>query len=582
MPARNFATKIAFGLLIAFPIFILPSVAAAPIKAGATCSKIGTKRESSGRVFTCIKSGKKLVWDKGVPTKSALPQATPSTSPSPTNSTSATPSSTSSPSPVTILSQDPRISSITSLSNLEICKTSDQTPDYFPGNGNQVMMRNGFPRPKGSSSGAKSAKVLFIPLSFSNRPFLKTSQNSSSPLSDLDLARRAMTAVEQGFKELSAGRFEVKVDILPESEWWVFNSADPIKGGWGVDNFSEIVKVVEEKKPNFEFKDYDAFLFLLSNSYGLTSAQASFGQSVKSAKSGIANLALMAGLLTAHNTIIHEFGHALFAFEDLYLFNGSPNESGESTTPLLWDLMAGDRLTLLNWNRLLMGWLKESEVRCITNQQSSVHYVTPFGDNPQPKLVLINLTEGVTIAAEAREFGNEQRLLVYTIDTNIPHGQGPIKTFNVLLTKGKTQSVYGWDISVLDNNADGILFEVTKTDKNKYVVPEKSKQTSAPQQPDNPIKLTGGDITRKGASGAEIKWNPSNYESYRVYVTATDNFQKVYFESGFRDSNANPLTVNLTGLTCDVDLRVVSMFFTGKQGQGQSHIQEVNLKKSQC
>ncbi len=178
-----------------------------------------------------------------------------------------------------------------------------------------------------------------------------------------------------------------------------------------------------------------------------------------------------------------------------------------------------------------MGWLKDSEVRCITNQQSSVHYVTPFGDDPQPKLVLINLTEGVTIAAEAREFGNEQRLLVYTIDSNISHGQGPIKTFNVLLAKGKTQSVYGWDISVLDNNANGVLFEVIKTDKNKYVAPEKSKQGSGPQQPDNPIKLTGGDITRKGASGAESKWNPSNYESYRVYVTATDNSQKVYFES---------------------------------------------------
>ena len=72
------------------------------------------------------------------------------------------------------------------------------------------------------------------------------------------------------------------------------------------------------------------------------------------------------------------------------------------------------------------------------------------------------------------------------------------------------------------------------------------------------------------------------YELYRVYVTATDNSQKVYFESGFRDTNANTLTVNLTGLTCDVDLRVVSMFFTGKQGQGQSQIQEVILKKSQC
>jgi hypothetical protein len=39
--------------------------AAAP-KAGATCTKAGTTANSNGFKFTCIKTGKKLVWDKGV------------------------------------------------------------------------------------------------------------------------------------------------------------------------------------------------------------------------------------------------------------------------------------------------------------------------------------------------------------------------------------------------------------------------------------------------------------------------------------------------------------------------------------
>ncbi|MEY3318095.1 MAG: hypothetical protein RL540_467, partial [Actinomycetota bacterium] len=77
-------------------------------------------------------------------------------------------------------------------------------------------------------------------------------------------------------------------------------------------------------------------------------------------------------------------------------------------------------------------------------------------------------------------------------------------------------------------------------------------------------------------------WNPSNYQSYRIYVTATDNFQKVYFESNLKDSTANPLVVELTGLTCDVDLRVMSMFFTGKQGQGESRVEEITLKRTSC
>jgi hypothetical protein len=38
-------------------------------KAGAKCSKAGATSTSSGKKFTCIKSGKNLVWNKGVPVK---------------------------------------------------------------------------------------------------------------------------------------------------------------------------------------------------------------------------------------------------------------------------------------------------------------------------------------------------------------------------------------------------------------------------------------------------------------------------------------------------------------------------------
>ena len=578
MTAPRLLKGLTLSLLVAIPFSVLPTFAAAPIKAGSACSKAGNTKIYQGKKFTCIKSGKKLVWNKGVPTKSAFP----ATSPSSSSATDLAPSPAASPNPVSALSSDLRITASGALTNLEVCKTTDQTPDYAPVN--QSFMRNGFPRPKGAIYEAKSAKVLFIPMSFSDYPFLKTSQNALRPLSDLDLATKAMKAVEEGFKELSAGRFQVKVDMLPESAWWRFNSTNPIVGGWGVNNFPKIVKLVEEEKSQFLFNDYDAYMFLTSHSSGSSSAQANFSQSLKNSKSGVANLALMSGDLVSHNTFIHEFGHALFAFEDLYLFStaGQPPLREDLSTPDSWDLMAGNQLQLLNWNRFLMGWLQDSEVRCIKDQKSTTHFLIPFSNDPGAKLTLINLADGVTLAAEARDFGDEKRLLVYFIDTNIPHGQGPIKTFNTLLAKGKTRSIYGWDITVIDNDSKGVLFEVAKTDIDKYVAPEKPKQGPSIGQPDHPISLTGGDITRKGPTKAEIRWNPSNYQSYRIYVTATDNFQKVYFESNFKDSTANPLVVELSGLTCDVDLRVMSMFFTGKQGQGESRVEEITLKRTSC
>ena len=38
----------------------------AAVKAGSACTKVGAKSVSGGKSYTCIKSGKKLVWDKGV------------------------------------------------------------------------------------------------------------------------------------------------------------------------------------------------------------------------------------------------------------------------------------------------------------------------------------------------------------------------------------------------------------------------------------------------------------------------------------------------------------------------------------
>jgi len=55
-------------LLSVFLIFALvaPLNANAAIKAGASCKKAGQTSTVAGKKYTCVKSGKKLVWNKGV------------------------------------------------------------------------------------------------------------------------------------------------------------------------------------------------------------------------------------------------------------------------------------------------------------------------------------------------------------------------------------------------------------------------------------------------------------------------------------------------------------------------------------
>lgn len=69
--------------------------AEAAVKAGAACSKAGVKSVASGKTFTCVKSGKKFVWDKGVavtkPTAVVTPTSTPSAAPVATPTPTPTP-----------------------------------------------------------------------------------------------------------------------------------------------------------------------------------------------------------------------------------------------------------------------------------------------------------------------------------------------------------------------------------------------------------------------------------------------------------------------------------------------------------
>ena len=101
---RKLAALISLSLIL----WILPAttaVAANP-KAGAKCSKAKQVKIYKGMSYTCIKSGKKLIWSKGKKViseeTSSTPTATPTPSPSPTPTPTPTPSPTPTPTPTKV------------------------------------------------------------------------------------------------------------------------------------------------------------------------------------------------------------------------------------------------------------------------------------------------------------------------------------------------------------------------------------------------------------------------------------------------------------------------------------------------
>ena len=68
-------------VLVTTTLAVAPSSAA--IKAGAKCSKAGATSVSAEKRFTCVKSGKRLVWSKGVNVKSPTKPVQPAAAPAP-------------------------------------------------------------------------------------------------------------------------------------------------------------------------------------------------------------------------------------------------------------------------------------------------------------------------------------------------------------------------------------------------------------------------------------------------------------------------------------------------------------------
>ena len=539
-----------------------PVHAAAP-KAGTACKKAGQTSTSGGIKYTCIKSGKKLVWNKGVVLKKAEPAAvpTPETKVESKN----------------LLATDSRITPTSALTSIESCKTGDMTPDYAWGG--QILHRNGFPRPDISVAGKKSAKILVVPIIFKDLPFREEKiQRGQVFSSDLDLLNETIPYIKESFKTLSVQRFEVEIDVLPKSQWFVFDRDNPLSGVWGVDNFTTLMEMIEKGKPDFNFDGYDTFAFISGNGMpgqsGLGSAQASHPR-VKNSQSGSINAILMLGGITNTTLWVHEFGHSLFSFEDLYLFSqastGAPRKLGELSVPSKWDLMSdSSKVSLLGWNKFLIGWLYDSEVRCISEQKSSIHYLSNRETSNDTKLLTINLAPGVTLAAEAKNAsGTDKGLLLYLINTHTSHGEGPVLTQNTLITKGQSKSWLGWQINVLDSNEEGVLIEAVKTDVDKFVPPPPKPAENNPGQPTSPIRVTRGDIVPTGSLQGRATWNVTGHESYRLYVTDVVDFQKVYFETGYVNDSSNPLVIDIKGLVCKKEFRTMTEFFTEKNGKGE-------------
>ncbi len=156
------STLTAGVLLISLALPLAPSFAATQ---GASCVKAGATQTTGGKKFTCVKSGKKLVWSKGVTVVKPIPTPTTSPTPMPTPMPTTTPKPTPTPTATPTLAFDP-----TKPKQGDSCvRNSDDVIGYKPNLELVLLMCNQFddkyfPRPDGNLVDQTTGKIVLGPL----------------------------------------------------------------------------------------------------------------------------------------------------------------------------------------------------------------------------------------------------------------------------------------------------------------------------------------------------------------------------------------------------------------------------------
>ena len=361
------------------------------------------------------------------------------------------------PTPIKDVSKSPSISDAKMFSSNETCRINDLSSRP----GSSFTNSNGFPRPNGTFSGKSKATLLFLPISFSDQVFGDD---------DFEKMKKSFNEIQKFYKKTSYEKFDLIFEIPDKKNWVTIDgtadSYNLIKIAPQQNNTSLVEKIFQISSPELNFDKYDGVLLETKKFESNGGGQAFFGREFKTNHGAAKSVSFQFGNGAGDtNTIAHELGHTLFGLEDLYLFNSKGSDPLPAGS---WDMMSSlSATTFFGWSKYLNGWLGESDTDCVTNQDWITQYLGELDSpNAGKKMILLKTAPGVLIAAEVRSatcnFKSCMGLLLYKIDTNFHHGEGPIVAEKLLLYTGENLVVGKHRFTVEDFDNNGLLVKVEK------------------------------------------------------------------------------------------------------------------------
>ena len=427
---------IAFLSMISLLISLPLTPVNAAVKAGAACTKAGITSVASSKTYTCIKSGKKLVWKLNSQNSNTNKPLTPSSN----------------------------LSDAALFSNLDKCKIIDGDPQL-------TNMTAGFPIPDGRIDLIKGAKIQIIGVDFPDK--------IGGTKSPKDLNQNLISSVEKFWTAQSTNPVKFEWNWSPD---WVRmpNSINSyslggsfFQGKFNPDAYFSFAKeIIAKTDSSIDFTGVN-FLFIVFPPGIKNEEIGTFvvhTQGTYSTKEGnIFNLIIAGGDYANYDTYIHEFGHSL----GLTDIRDTTDVGNQKSDGMYYDVMNNPTYPeLLVWHRFLLGFLENSQIHCINSTEASTHWLVPVEkDSKQVKGVVIPLSSTEAVIVESRRgIGFDIVLaarpdlvgaVVYTLDSKIPYHRTPVKVVRVLKNNDSV-NVAGYKITLVESGDFGDVIKVEK------------------------------------------------------------------------------------------------------------------------
>jgi M6 family metalloprotease-like protein len=363
------------------------------------------------------------------------------------------------------------------------CKIKDVT---YP-NDSSLYVSSAFTTPPYSLAGRSKIDLSWFPVSFKDRPMPEQLYQSA-----VKTAKEA-----EGFYEFNSyGRVDFNFTVPDKDNWIALpETVNFYENLWASMTSQQIAQYLIDRAGPKGAAATDAIMFLFpEGKYSVTSNSYYEKDLQLKLQNGLIPSARVYGIggeidSIGVNGFTHGIGHAMYSFEDLYIF-ANYSSSGKTEQPGNgWDVMIGGGEFFL-WQKWHVGWLKDAEVNCVTSSsEPRTLYLEPFQSPSGKKLIVVKVNSSRVILAEYRtntaksilkkynlcQKGGVSKceskyehsgLLVYDLDTSRKHGAGPFKVSRdskeKLLAVGETLIYEGHKFEVIGSDGTGIYVRVAK------------------------------------------------------------------------------------------------------------------------